>query len=115
TRLKTSRPNSSVPIQCSPDGDLRRPRRFSSSYPAGAILGAKSAISVKSAIRPKPIRALTFRQNRLTAIRSADRSARRIAGCVARLGVADSGVEESIQDVHTQVDEHEHQREQEDP
>src|SRR5579864_4471620 len=121
TRLNTSRPRLSVPIQCGADGGWRRASRSSSSGPVGAICVAKIATSAKKRIMLRPTRAFAFAQNRRAAILTAERpragagAARATAACppAVRSGVADAGVKERIQDVDEEVDQHEHQREQE--
>src|SRR6516164_1168271 len=82
--------------------------------PWGAMCGAKIATRAKKTMRAKPTRAFPFRQNRCAAIRTADRPGRRTAGAVPRLDVTDSGVEESIEDIHAEIHEHEHERKQQD-
>src|SRR5690348_16997635 len=121
TRLNTSRPRLSVPIQWCADGVSRRAPRSSSSGPVGAICAAKIAMSVKNRIMIRPTRALALAQNRRAAMRTAERPPpprRGTATATAVMpwvcsGVADAGIEEGIQHVDDEVDEHEQQRKQE--
>ena len=87
TREKTSRPSSSVPNQCAPDGAARIANFCASGF-CGAISGAKSAITAHAPMTIRPVSASGRRhgngvpgRSRRRRAESTAAAARRVQGC----------------------------------
>src|SRR5690554_2728954 len=111
TRLKTERPNSSVPNQCSAEGGCRRARRFCLAGGASAMTGARTATSTSASTSTRPNTAMRFRKKRRTA--GERRKPVRTSGTARASAIADPRVEQGIGEVHQQVhDDEDHGDEQ---
>src|SRR6185437_898847 len=109
TRLRMSRPSSSVPNQCSADGGLRTNDQLVATGSYGAISDANRASRIKLAITASPTTAPLRRNSR--------RSARRVglsSSSTAAIGMVERaasvmrlcpqpGIDEDIGDVGDQV------------
>src|SRR5690606_34980219 len=108
-----SRPNSSVPNQCSADGGRSRTLRFWASGAYGASRGARAARRASTTTRTRPTTAARLRTKRRTAgdrVRRGDRSREVTAdrgACTPSL-IAHLGVQDRVRQVDGEVDDDEH-------
>src|SRR6266508_4902334 len=104
TRLKTSRPKSSVPKRCAADGARRRSRTLIAIGSCGAMSGAKEARSRRP---PKSAKPRTIGGDRRARPTKAANAPGRRSIAAGSLGVADTRIEPRIQHVHREIHEHE--------
>src|SRR5690606_17890659 len=104
-RAKTSRPNSSVPSQCSADGGRSVSNGLVRVGECGRSAGPKTTISTMSTSTVK-----AMRPNGCLSARAKNRLRRRtgaVTGCVISTSdMADPRVYDHVQEVHDQVDHH---------
>src|SRR6266545_3168569 len=116
-RLNSSRPSSSVPKTKRPLGSRRGRARISTGS-WRAISGAKSALRQSSAAANAPTSSLLLRvKGRQSRRARAAGPGRSTAGCSAAISaprtVLDARVNQAVEQVHDEIDQHEQRRDQE--
>ena len=112
SRESSSRPSSSVPSRCFDDECASSALKSVAPAPYGASSGAKIAVSTKTRTMTRPATAIGRRRNRLRSsmrrrARGVHRSATRVDGAHARApGDADPRIQQRVDDVDREIDDH---------